>query len=219
VKLAGELRLVIPTPGEDLEELLNACGFAQLSQSQYIGAPADRSAQEVVEEYNQRLAASPSTGDLDNVEIVRPDTNPMFYRGRWGQARSRSDCVVGRRPRRYGTPLWCYIELSEGRPVRLLDLGGSRWRGCDEAWYLLAAKDAASGQPQRYLLTPGSAGNPARLDLFSPIPKWVQRWLALVATPTNREGGALLSFAISPSDTIGISAFLSKKLWLVPAQY
>ena len=73
---------------------------------------------------------------------------------RWREVRADSGRFVARRDQAYGSNLWCYVELSNGEPQRLLDfpLAGSRWRGCDEAWRLQMAIDAQRGAPQRFRL-------------------------------------------------------------------
>ena len=73
---------------------------------------------------------------------------------------------MGRRPQEYGSPIWCFVEIENGVPQKLLDfpLPKSRWRGCDTAWHLQMAMDHVRGEPQRYRLCSDSEGE--RIDFF-----------------------------------------------------
>ncbi|MBL0171543.1 MAG: hypothetical protein IPP90_12575 [Gemmatimonadaceae bacterium] len=135
-----------------------------------------------------------------------------FYRGRWVKPGKLSGKFVGRRPQAYGAPLWCYVELSDGRPVHLLDLHTSEWRGCDQAWLLQMALDANAGHPQQFGAELADSGAVV-LRFFGPVPSWWQRRWDVVATRVDAKA-CLFAYEMSYDQYEAELGRLVLELWL-----
>ena len=217
IEQRGELRLLTTVAGQREADVLGDAGYLRIDRATYINAPTPATAAQVVTEMEARLDTAPYAGPVQGIEVVLPTAPGGFYRGRWGAPGKASARTLGRRPQRFGSPLWCYLELVNGVPGRLLDLGTDRRRGCDEGWRLLMALDATQGRPQKYRVTPIAEGERVRLDVFMPLPQWCQRYMLLVANPQTRAAGALLSFALREDELPTVSGFLEAHCWMVRA--
>ena len=130
-----------------------------------------------------------------------------YYRGRWSPPRTRSGRYVGRRERPYGAALWCYVELDAGRVTRFLDLPlSTNRRGCDEAWHLQAAIDAARGTPQTFRVRSGANGA-TLIDLFSPVPMWARRRWDAMGTPVEK-WNSLFAYSFAAVEVVQEVAFM-----------
>ena len=110
-----------------------------------------------------------------------PESPVRYYPGRWTSARLQTGLFVARRSQAYGSDLWCYVQMRDGIPERLVDLplGDSRWDGWDEAWHLQMAIDARRGKAQQFRVVSGLEGT-SDMHFFSPVPIWAQRrWDAI----------------------------------------
>lgn len=169
--------------GGDLSAHLRLLGLAQLSEQAWLRTPQAESATAHCTHWRTKLDAAPlldhAVGDLEILDGAR---DPRFYRGRWTAAAGLNGMFVARRPQLYGAPLWSLAHLEEGLARRLIDLYAhdDRQRPCDLAWRLQAALDAERTAPQRVRIR--RTGAAASLDLFSPLPAFAERRLALVAT-------------------------------------
>ena len=208
------VRSVKADPGRDIEDLLLASGLREVPAQTWLQSPRSLDPQSAIDDYDARLAVAGPAGEVDGLTIIDPSTPVMYYRGRWrSPVASDVGRFVARRPQAFGADLWCYAELDVGCAVRLVDLpvepGLSR--GCDEAWRLQAAIDAARGQPQvvRVQRTAGV------IDLFSPIPRWMQRRWDALAKPT-RSAGALFSYSLTAEELAEEVQFAAGMLWLSP---
>ena len=170
-----------------MRDVLVQLGLINISYDRWLQAPE--------EETPTQHLSSVWIGLLDGVQAIarRPWTirywtltaRSRYYRGRWTEAQApRSGRFVARRSQAYGANLWCYIELRDGNPEKLIDLplAGSRWRGSDEAWRLQMAIDAQRGEAQRFRVRPGPEGTQV-IQFFSPVPMWAtaqvgRRWPA-----------------------------------------
>lgn len=157
--------------------------------------------------------AQPSR-DIPGLLLLDPDRSVRFYSGRWIEPRFQSGRFVARRSQAYGADLWCYVQLRDGYPERLIDLptSGSRWRGCDEAWRLQMAIDAHRGDPQRFRIRPGPQATRI-LELFSPIPMWARRrWDAVGELVLA--SGCLFAYRFAEGEGKEELRFANDMLWL-----
>jgi hypothetical protein len=209
----GHVRRLEAVVGEELGDVLCELGLLELSHDDWLRAPAASGPEELVRGWDLRLDAAAPSLDVPGLVILEPHKPVRYYRGRWGEPRAQTGRFVGRRAQAYGADLWCYVELSQGRPQRLVDLPttGSRWRGCDEAWHLQMAIDARAGAAQRFRLRP--AGDAAILELFSPAPGWARRrWDAIGEVVTSR--GSLFAYRLPATEAEEERRFLCEQLWL-----
>ena len=85
-------------------------------------------------------------------------------------------------------------------------------RGCDEAWLAQMAVDARRGEPQEFRVRQGVRG--ARvLQLFSPVPMWVQRKWDVIGEPTP-SSGCLFAYRFTDTEIAEEVQFLRDALWL-----
>lgn len=178
----GMVRRLPPDDG-DLSTHLRLLGFAQLSEQAWLRTPQAEKATAHCTHWRTRLNAAPLLDHaVDDLEILDGARDPRYYRGRWTAAAGQNGMFVARRPQLYGAPLWSLAHLEQGRARRLIDLyaNDDRQRPCDLAWRLQAALDAERAAPQRVRIR--RTGATASLDLFSPLPAFAERRLALVAT-------------------------------------
>lgn len=217
VNYSQHVRRIAEAPGEDLRARLQDLGLIELLVTRWSrGAPKLESS----EEHERRLAGllDPDPGALPGLAIINPEKRVTYYPGRWEEVKRQTGSFVARRPQAYGNPLWCYVELLEGRPVKLLDFParGSELKGCDEAWRLQMAIDANRRSPQVIRVRPAEDTGYKIIDLFSPVPAWAQRRWYMVGEPTGNNG-CLFSFILSASDVEEEITFAKKYLWLAPA--
>ena len=217
VEYEGHVRAVRDRPGHDVESLLLDSGLREVAQEAWLRSPRIEDPETVIRGYDSRLSSAGPSGEIEGLTILDPASKVTYYRGRWRAPSVRDEGrFVGRRPQAFGADLWCYVELTAGSSSRLVDLpvDFNLNRGCDEAWRLQAALDAVRGQPQRLRVRPAAgAAQPGVIDLFSPIPRWLQRRWDSLATPT-RSAGALCSYSFAPDEVAEEAAFAAGMLWL-----
>ncbi|MEH0513386.1 hypothetical protein QBC31_22180 [Streptomyces sp. B21-079] len=197
---------------------LQAAHLHEIPRDDWLKRPRVEQAAAVVALMRQRLDGAGESGQVDGLTIIDPEASVLYYRGRWRPIVSGdSGDFVARRPQAYGADLWCFVRVIHGVPRALVDLpiDDLTAAGCDEAWRTQAALDALRGTPQAMHVQPaqGRAGD-LRLDLFSPVPGWAQRYLELVGTLVSRARGALVSYRV-PMSAIGqLSVFFTDMLWM-----
>jgi hypothetical protein len=202
----------------DLARTLAELGLIELKFSAWTQAPKKQPASEFLAAAKRRLAAASACGEIRELELLDPARPVHYYRGRWVEATGRTGCFVGRRPRAYGAPLWCFVEVHEGRALKLIDLPITQdvARGCDEAWHLQAAIDYVQGTPQRYRVHEGP-GATKIVAFFSPIPNWARRRWGAVGEPSLAPK-SLFSFKFSGIDVCEQLDFARDHLWLEEAR-
>ncbi|NLR72098.1 hypothetical protein HGI47_14580 [Novosphingobium sp. ERN07] len=212
--MADRTLRVIETQGdEDLSAILRELGLRELSAEGWLRTPRRSDAATLLAGFDSRLAACARSGDVPDIQVLDGSKNTRSYRRRWtGPGRLTGNFVV-RRPQTYGADLWGYAELREGSAQKLLDLPmtGDRWRGCDAAWRIQMAIDALAGRPQEYRLVEAEAGS--RFDLYSPIPSWARRRLAVIGREVEPEN-CLMSFLVATAEVEAEEAFLKDQLYL-----
>ena len=211
---AGHLRRLIPAPNEDLRQEVVDLGLVEVTYDAWLKAPPPEGSAQALSRSNQRLAASPLARDVPGLVVLDPARPVRYYRGRWVEPRSQTGCFIARRDQAYGAKLWCYVELENGTPRRLIDLPlrGSRWRGCDEAWHLQMAIDAQRNDPQRYRLRVGPGGTRI-MEFFSPAPMWARRRWDAVGDPVPGTGH-LFAYRLPEREVAEEVRFLREAMWL-----
>lgn len=211
----GFTRVVPPTQGEDVGDVLRDHGLQELSDAVWLRGPKLVSAETLIEGVTRDLGLAPSSGSIEGLVVLDHTERVTYYRGRWTVPKRHTGVFIGRRPQDYGAAIWCAVELKDGTAARFVDLpaSGYRWRGCDAAWHLQMAIDAKRGAPQRYRREPDRGGT--RLDFFSPLPLWAQRRLMVIGRPTGRNR-SLVSFLLPEREAAAEEAFLQERLWLSP---
>jgi hypothetical protein len=217
IEYQNHVRSIRGETGEDVPAWLKQFGFNELSTELWLKTPTFAAPQRHITSIDSLLDRVGPSGQVPGLEILDPATPVRYYRGRWTPPKLQSGRFVGRRPQAYGSPLWCYLELREGNAIKLIDLPlpQSTLRGCDEAWRIQAAIDAAHGDPQEFRVLPSQAGR-TQVDFFSPVPLWAERrWNAIGERVRAR--GALFSYRFSTDETAEEVEFAQRVLWLVKA--
>lgn len=214
IECEGHVRRL--APGHELTaEELKGLGLREVSIDHWLGHPPLCTANELVAEYDSRLAAAGPAGTIEGCTILDSSTPTTYYRGRWRSVSPKdSGRYVARRAVAYRAPLWCYAEVNAGEVVQVLDLPVQDRlnRACDEAWRLQAAIDALRGSPQLVRAAPSGQQGVAVLHLLSPPPAWVQRRLDAVGRPIPRQR-SLLSYAVSTAQVEVELDFLQSAMW------
>lgn len=214
VEHANHVRRIIPDQGKDVSTELSESGWIELSDTRWMDGPDRESPSQHLARINGHLDRSGPSGDVPGLSLLDPERSVGFYRGRWVTATSQSGRFVARRSQAYGADLWCYIELRNGDPERLVDLPvePTRWRGCDEAWRLQMAIDAHRGKPQHIRVVSGPTGT-CVVQFFSPVPMWAQRRWDSVAEPVP-SSGCLFAYRMRESEVAEELRFAKQELWL-----
>jgi hypothetical protein len=199
-------------------ELLVADRLIELQPEQWFGTPRVALPEEVVSLYTARLDLARASGDIVGLRILDPATSVKYYRGRWRTPKpTDTGRFVARRPQAFGTDLWCFAEIARGHATRLVDLpiGSLLVPAADEAWRLQAAIDCLAGQQQRVAVYTDPRSHRSVVDLFSPVPSWMQRRLDVVGTPLLRSRGALFSYALPDRELDEELECLRTMMWTV----
>ena len=214
IEYQSHLRRISPYLGEDLGAELEQLGFSKLPSDQWLRVPQRETPAQHLARLDRLLDAAQPSGDVAGLSVLDSDRPVRYYVGRWTSASKLSGRFVARRSQAYGGDLWCYIELNDGRPERLVDLPlpDSRWRGCDEAWRLQMAIDANIGNAQQFRIGPGP-GNPPEMQFFSPLPMWARRRLDSVGHPVSSPG-CLFAYRVTQAELAEEMRFASDVLWL-----
>ncbi len=207
-------RLAVHEPKECHDTLLQA-GFEFLKHDSWLRCPPRRPASELIALYDDALLKSGPPGVPEDVILIDPSQPVSYYTGRWTKLKKQTGRFIGRRSQTYGAQLWCYLEVRNGLVTRLLDfpLFETHWRAFDEAWHLLQAMDAVSGQPQGFRVRKTSQKGMAAMDLFSPAPTWAtRRWDAVgLRTMPN---SSLMTYIFPEKQIDAECEFAAERMWL-----
>lgn len=209
-------RVITAEVDPDVSKHLLDIGFIELPYKAWAKCPPSVATDKHIASMQSILVSSiaNTTEMIEGLRILDPSTNVDYYPARWVLPEEHTGIFIGRRPQAYGSYLWCYVELADGKPRRFLDLPlpGSRWSGSDEAWYLQTAIDSSNGRPQHYKIHDDVDGFKI-LDLFSPIPRWAQRrWVMMgMSVPKQK---CLMSFRFRSVEIEEEIRFAKEHLWL-----
>ncbi|HKX46486.1 MAG TPA: hypothetical protein VJP77_07270 [Planctomycetota bacterium] len=213
IQYLGHVRRLTPSRGEDLRSELRQLGLLELTSDAWLKGPGPNSAAQVVTAMDRALDGLAPSRDIPGLLLLDPTKPVRYYRGRWAEPKTQTGRFVARRQQAYGADLWCYVQLTNGRPERMIDLTdrGSRWRACDEAWYLQMAIDSQRGSPQRFRVTP--SGDALVLEFFSPAPAWARRRWDAIGEPVP-SAGSLFAYRIPKTEVEEERRFAREALWL-----
>lgn len=214
IEYLGHVRRLSPSPAtEDLHSELRQLGLLELTSDAWLKGPKPSTASRAVAASDRALDVVPPSRDIPGLLLLDPTKPVRYYRGRWAELNAQTGRFVARRQQAYGADLWCYVQLANGQPERMIDLPqpGSRWRGCDEAWHLQMAIDAQRGAAQRFRVTPN--GDALVLEFFSPTPAWARRRWDAIGEPIP-SAGSLFAYRIPKAEIDEERRFLQEALWL-----
>lgn len=214
IEYLGHVRRLSPsTATEELRGELRQLGLLELSSDAWLKRPKFGTASQAVAAINQILDVAPPSRDIPGLLLLDPAKPVRYYRGRWTEPKAQTGCFVARRHQAYGANLWCYVQLINGQPERMIDLPQrrSRWRGCDEAWHIQMAIDAQRGNPQCFRVTP--SGSAAVFEFFSPAPAWARRRWDTIGEPVP-SSGSLFAYRIPREEIDEERRFIRDALWL-----
>jgi len=199
-----------------IRQALLECGLVEVPMDVWLKSPPQCRATKLIEQYELKLDNQGPSGELAELQIINFNLPVRHYRGRWSQlGKQHRGRYVARRKQLYGAPLWCYVEICEGRPTKCLDLPLQTfgWRGCDEAWYLQLALDSDSGEPQQCRISMNRSNHMANLEFFSPLPMWARRrWEALGAPAQNKN--CLFAYSLPIDEMEEELRFIKEHLWM-----
>lgn len=214
IQYLGHVRRLSPSSAtDDLRAELRQLGLLELASDAWLKAPKSSTATQAMAASDRALDVVPPSRDIAGLLLLDPTKPVQYYRGRWTEPKAQTGRFVARRQQAYGADLWCYVDLTNGQPERMIDLPhrGSRWRGCDEAWHLQMAIDAARGAPQRFRVTP--SGDAVVLEFFSPAPAWARRRWDAIGEPVP-SAGSLFAYRIAKAEIDEERRFMREALWL-----
>ena len=214
IQYLGYVRRLSPSSRtEDLRSELRQLGLFELTSDAWLKGPKPTAPSQAVAASDRALDVVPPSRDIPGLLLLDPTKPVRYYRGRWTEPRTKTGRFVARRQQAYGADLWCYVQLTNGQPERMIDLPqrGSRWRGCDEAWHLQMAIDAQRGSPQRFRATP--SGDAVVLEFFSPMPAWARRRWDAIGEPVP-SAGSLFAYRIPTTEIEEERRFAREALWL-----
>jgi hypothetical protein len=214
IEYVNHVRRLVPVPSEDLRGRLIGYGLVEITYDYWLKTPRHESAAQLLSRMDQRLDSAQPSRTVPGLMLLDPDRSVRYYRGRWVEPRTQSGRFVARRGQAYGAPLWCYVELHNGNPERIIDLPleSGRWRGCDEAWRMQLAIDARRAKPQLLRVRLGPAATRI-IEFFSPVPMWAQRRWNAVGEPVT-EPGCLFAYRLHDTELGEELRFAREDLWL-----
>lgn len=197
------------------EQAFLEAGFIRLNTEVWLKCPIAIAASQFVAKYNAALSNAGPPGSPEDVSIIDLSLRVDYYKGRWAKLKKQTGRFIARRSQAFGSPLWCYVEVTDGIATRLLDfpLFENHWRACDEAWHLLQACDAVAEHPQRFRIRQGQNKNQAIMDFYSPVPEWATRRWDAVGRRTV-PSASLMSFIIPSTQVDAECEFAAKRMWL-----
>lgn len=210
------IRRLSERPNENLTEKLKSIGLIEIpveSWDRRNSIPETEEPAKYINKIEFHLKDNP--GRLEGLQILNTYKNIRYYKSRWEALRNQSGFFVSKRPQAFGNDLWCYVELQEGIPLRMLDFPviSKNSFGRDEAWRLQMAIDAELGKPQEFTVVSLSELY-KQIKFYSPVPSWAQRRWDNLAEPGNNLG-CLFSYKFKGSEIYQEMSFIKEKLWLV----
>lgn len=208
----GYTRSIRHATTEPLAVALRDLGLHGLPEKLWLKQPRIETPAEMKRRHDEKLDQTTAALAIDGLVVLDTNTSVTYYRGRWSPSKRLTGRYVGRREQRYGAPLWCYVELEGGLPIRLLDILPGEWRACDQAWHLQMALDAVAGVPQRFSADL-TEHDTVVVRVFSPLPAWWQRRWDVLGTPL-RVAHSLFAYELPYDQFVVDLPRLQDELWL-----
>jgi hypothetical protein len=202
-----------------ITDLLADEGLIELRRDQWLQAPRQASAAEVIAFYSDRLDAAEPSGGIEGLQVIDPASRVTYYRGRWRVLKPRDvGRFVARRPQAFGADLWCFAEVVDGMATKLVDLPlqNQLGPGADEAWRLQAALDAIAHHPQQLRIR--QSEQLSLIDFFAPVPSWIRRRLDIIGEPVARGAGALFSYGVAQEEATEEIDYVTDMMWFALEQ-
>ena len=212
----GVARIISDIDDPSIKQRLRHADLHKLPYEVWVKAPTIQPFNAIVRKFDRLLEQEPPSDAMDGLQVLDTAIQSRWYRKRWTAPGSLTGRYIGKRTRRYGADLWCYVELVNGIPSRLVNLPQGRTfeRGCDQAWRLQCALDAKQGEPQRFRLKPVDAKR-SRLSIHLPCPAWLlRRWDCI----GERSGNSVFVFDFDHFDADQEAKILQQSLWMVPEE-
>jgi hypothetical protein len=215
IECPGYSRFIRSKGDRTIPDALALEGLIELQPDQWLQAPRQTAAEELVAFYSERLDVAGPSGDIAGAQLIDPNSRVTYYRGRWRVLKPRDlGRFVARRPQAFGADLWCFAEVADGMVSKLIDLPLQNpfAPGADEAWRLQAALDAIAAHPQQIRIRGDT--EISLLDFFAPLPSWIRRRLDIVGESAPRGPSALFSYAVPQEESAEEIAYLTDMMWL-----
>lgn len=208
-----ELRFIPGTAVGDIAQRLIEAGYLEIQRAAWMRLPPERTADQFRDEVVRRLQDSGGRGELEALKVLGQSRGATHFAARWAPPGTQTGYYVGRRPQAFGSPIWVFVELDQGRTTRYLDLpwSGARFRGCDHGWRIQSALDALAGTPQSYRVASVSE-ELDRYEFSSPLPLWVERRLRIHGEKV-RAGSALIAYELARDSDHGIDDLVQSHMW------
>ncbi len=217
IDYCNHIRRLSQNDGEDLHEDLKKFGLTEILidvWNRKSSIPVTEVPVTHVQKIKSFLKSNPGT--LENLQILNPQKhNVRYYSRRWEPLKNQTGFFVARRPQIYGNDLWCFVEVENGRTMKIIDFPviDKHSPGRDEAWRLQMAIDANQGKGQIFT-TENLSTSYSRIKFYSPIPTWAQRRLDNLGEPVVKND-CLFSYKLPNQDLPQEIKFLEEKIWLV----
>lgn len=192
---------------------LRTAGYLEISTAAWMRLPKNQTAKAFLDSVVRRLNEEGGRGALEGLQVYGPANEVKRFASRLTPPLGRSGYHIGRRPQAFGAPIWVFVELDQGRPIRFLDLPwrGGRFRGCDHGWRIQSALDVRAGWPQTYRVVP-LEGDLDRYEFLSPIPLWIERRLKIEGEWTQTKH-ALFAYVLGRHNGHDINAMVQSYMW------
>jgi hypothetical protein len=199
---------------DEVVDLLHGQGLREIAISRWIGGGREESSSEFIQRIIDRLKSKGRTESLASTEWLSPRSHSgVSYRARWtSHPPEEAGHYIARAPQEFGAPRWYFIAWQPGQTPRILDLpvqGERDDRGCDLAWRLQLALDAARGKAARYRST--THEEQVRLDVDFPIPLLQRRQLDYLGSTATGSGFTLLV----PRAEISNAETILESIWFI----
>jgi len=198
---------------ETITGQLRTAGYLEISRAAWMRLPKDQTAEAFLDSVVRRLHEQGEQGALEGLQVYGPANEVKRFASRLTSPMGCSGYHIGRRPQAFGAPIWVFVELDQGRPIRFLDLPwrGGKFRGCDHGWRIQSALDVRAGRPQTYRVVP-LKGDLDRYEFFSPVPLWIERKLRIEGEWTHASG-ELFAYVLGRHSGHGIDAMVQSYMW------
>lgn len=212
VQYRRELRVLPSERIESVRDQLLDAGYLEIPKAIWTRLPETMPANQFLDKVIRRLKEFDGQGKLEGMKILGP-SDGLKSAHHWVGPETQSGYFVGRRPQAFGSPLWVFVELDNGQPIRFLDLPwrGAKFRGCDHGWRIKYALDSVSGNPQRYRIK-FRDGDLLHYEFFSPMPLWMERRFRMLGEKVM-SSGALITYELERQAVNDIDSLLQSYLW------